>query len=199
MSRSSSVRKADLPEAAVDTIALIGSRIRELRRVKEMTLQSLASGTGLSLSMLSLVERGKTSPSIGTLIAISSALDVHMGDLLAPPERVPHAPVSRAEDQPVFETPEGVRRRLLRDDRQNGVEIAINDYAARSGSATVPLRHDGYEYGVVLEGELTVELDGRAHALKNGDLISYSSSRSHRIWNYTGRRARALWINLHHS
>ena len=137
MPRPSPVRKADLPDAAVDTIALIGNRIRELRTLKGMTLQSLAAGTGLSLSMLSLVERGKTSPSIGTLIAISSALDVHMGDLLAPAERAPQEPVSRAKDQPVFQTPEGVRRRILRDDRQNGVEIAINEYAARSGSATV--------------------------------------------------------------
>jgi len=189
----------DLPDAAVDTIALIGNRIRDLRRLKGMTLQALAAGTGLSLSMLSLVERGKTSPSIGTLIAISSALDVHMGDLLAPAAKAPHEPVSRAKDQPVFQTPEGVRRRILRDDRQNGVEIAINEYAARSGSATVPLRHEGYEYGVVLQGELTVEIDDRTHTLKSGDLISYSSTRSHRIWNYTGRRARALWINLHHS
>ena len=61
----------------------------------------------------------------------------------------------------------------------------------------MPVHHDGHEYGIVLEGELTVELDGVAHKLKAGDLISYSSSRDHRIWNYSSRKAKALWVNLH--
>src|SRR5918992_904002 len=63
------------------TVVRIGTRIRTLRSERNLTLQSLAESTGLSSSMLSLVERGKTSPSIGTLVAISSALGVHMSDL----------------------------------------------------------------------------------------------------------------------
>ena len=177
------------------TLATIGARIRQFRTQKGLTLQALGRVTGLSPSMLSLVERGKTSPSIGTLIAICSALEVHMSDLLAPhPVKVD--PVSRVAEQAVFRTTEGVQRRILRDDRLNGVEIAINEYAPATGSAPAPLRHDGFEYGVVLEGELTVELDGKPHKLKGGDLIAYDSARGHRIWNYAGRRARALWINL---
>jgi uncharacterized cupin superfamily protein len=48
----------------------------------------------------------------------------------------------------------------------------------------------------VLEGKLTVEVDGSRHVLHQGDLISYESSRDHRIWNYGADRARALWVNL---
>ena len=81
--------------------------------------------------------------------------------------------MSRVAEQPVFRTDEGVQRRILRDDRLNGVEIAINEYAPETGSAPVPVHHEGYEYGIVLDGELTVELDGKTHKLKSGDLISY--------------------------
>ena len=98
--------------------------------------------------------------------------------------------------RPWSQTREGVERRILRDDRLNGVEIAINQYAPGTGSAPVPVHHDGYEYGILIEGELTVELDGKTHRLKSGDLISYDSARNHRIWNFSGRRARALWVNL---
>jgi quercetin dioxygenase-like cupin family protein len=89
-----------------------------------------------------------------------------------------------------------VERRILRDDRVNGVEIAINQYAPDTGSAPIPIHHEGFEYGVVLDGQLTVELDGKTHTLKPGDLISYDSARNHRIWNHGGRKARALWVNL---
>ena len=132
---------AGAPEDATgDTIALIGNRIRDLRKMRSMPLRALAESTGISMSMLSLVERGKTSPSIGTLIAICSALEVHMSDLLAP-HAVKVDPVSRVAEQAVFRTTEGVQRRILWDDRLNGVEIAINEYAPATGSAPAPLRH----------------------------------------------------------
>jgi transcriptional regulator with XRE-family HTH domain len=188
--------RATLSDAAEDAIAMIGTRIRDIRTMKSMPLRALAESTGLSMSMLSLVERGKTSPSIGTLIAICSALDVHMADLLAPANLVRVSPVSRVAEQPVIQTREGVERRILRDDRANGVEVAINQYAPNTGSAPIPIHHEGYEYGVVLEGQLTVELDGKVLEVNAGDLISYDSARGHRIWNYTNRRARALWLNL---
>jgi transcriptional regulator with XRE-family HTH domain len=185
-----------LGDSTEDAIALIGTRIRDLRTMKGMPLRALADRTGLSMSMLSLVERGKASPSIGTLIAICSALDVHMADLLAPVNLVRQSPVSRAEEQPVVQTQPGVDRRILRDDRVNGVEIAINQYAPDTGSAPMPIHHEGFEYGVVLEGQLTVELDGTVHTLKPGDLISYDSAKNHRIRNDGPRKARALWVNL---
>ena len=195
MAKQATALAGGLGDTVDDAIALIGGRIRNLRKMRSMSLRALAESTGISMSMLSLVERGKASPSIGTLMAICSALEVHMGDLLAP-ALVKVEPVSRVAEQSVFRTKEGVQRRILRDDRLNGVEIAINEYAARTGSAPVPVHHEGHEYGIVLDGELTVELDGNTHKLKGGDLISYDSARGHRIWNYTGRRARALWINL---
>jgi transcriptional regulator with XRE-family HTH domain len=196
VAREAVARTIDQSAQAVDTIAAIGARIRALRLQRDMTLQRLGELTGLSASMLSLVERGRTSPSIGTLIVVCSALDVHMSDLLAGHGRLLRSPLSRSDEQPAIVTAEGVLRRILRDDRLRDVEIAINEYAPRTGSAAGPLSHAGYEYGVCLEGELTVELDGATYVLRPGDLISYESARAHRIWNYGRRRARALWINL---
>jgi transcriptional regulator with XRE-family HTH domain len=178
------------------TLATIGARIRQFRTQKGLTLQALGRITGLSPSMLSLVERGKTSPSIGTLIVICSALEVHMSDLVAMEERAARDPVSRRGEQAVFQTAAGVLRRVLRADHVRGVEIAINEYAPDTGSAIAPVHHAGFEYGIVLEGKLTVEVDGTRHVLQPGDLISYESSRDHRIWNYGTDRAKALWVNL---
>jgi transcriptional regulator with XRE-family HTH domain len=200
--RTAKMRTRGAPQASETsiemdyTLATIGARIRQFRTQKGLTLQALGRITGLSPSMLSLVERGKTSPSIGTLIVICSALEVHMSDLVAMEERLPRDPVSRRAEQPVFQTAAGVLRRVLRADHVRGVEIAINEYAPDTGSAAAPVHHAGFEYGVVLEGKLTVEVDGVRHVLHPGDLISYESSRDHRIWNYGAERAKALWLNL---
>ncbi len=199
MTKQPPLEAEEIPVEAADTLAIIGARIREFRSQKELTLQALGALTGLSPSMLSLVERGRTSPSIGTLVAISSALEVHMSDLLSAEARPSPDPVSRANEQPIFETSRGVLRRILRDDRNRGVEIAINEYVPKTGSSASPVHHPGFEYGIVLEGELTVEVDGTRHVLRPGDLISYDSSRGHRIWNYGAERARALWVNLERS
>lgn len=186
----------DVSETTASTLAAIGLRIRATRQRQGMTLQKLGEESGLSPSMLSLVERGRASPSIGSLIVISNALGVTMSDLVTGDATPDSDPVVRVEDQQIVETADHVVRRLIRQDRSRGVSIAINEYAPHTGSAPTPITHDGYEYGFVLEGELTVEVEGTAHKLRPGDLISYESRRPHRIWNHSRRQVRTLWFNL---
>ncbi len=179
------------------TLAAIGARIRELRLGKGLTLQQLGTLADLSPSMLSLVERGKASPSIATLIMVCSALDIHMGELLTDADPSRHNLVSRASEQSVVELGQGVLRRILREDRARGVHIALDEFEPDTGSGDVPVRHPGYEFAVVLEGRLTIQVDDTEHLLTAGDLISYESTRDHRTWNHGPGRARALWINLY--
>lgn len=189
-----------LAEAAANTVQAIGTRIRQLRIDRDQTQQMLADATGLSPSLLSLVERGKTSPSIGTLVAVSHALGVHMSDLVTPDVARLGTPVVPVRDQPVFNSEAiGHLRRIAADDRVRGLEIAINEFEPGGSSALSDLHHGGFEYGLVLEGELTVSLDGSDHELGVGDLIAYESSRPHRITNTGPGTARAVWVNLDRS
>lgn len=183
-------------ETTAQAILTIGNRIRELRGQRGMTLQALATASGLSPSMLSLIERGRTSPSIGSLVVIARGLQVGMSDLLADEVDREDKLIVRSAEARVVETARHVVRRLLREDLKRGISIAINEYAPHTGSAERPISHDGYEFGFVLEGVLTVEIDGRKYKLNPGDLISYSSARKHRLWNHENRKVRTLWFNL---
>ena len=178
-----------------EVLAVIGGSIRRLRAQKRMTLQALATATGLSASMLSLLERGKTGPSIGTLVVIASALGTSMTELLGNERPEDHA-ISRRGTQAIYATAAGVQRRVLKNDPANQVEIAINEYEPGTSSAMQPITHDGFEFGVVLEGALDVTLNDRIYRLDEGDLVSYRSTDPHRIANPGNRRARALWVNL---
>lgn len=174
----------------------LGGRIRALRVEQGLTLQMIAERTGLSSSMVSMVERGRTSPSIGTLIAISSALGVHMADLFELDVDGSRDAVQRAADHQIVETASGVLRRLVQVDPRRGLELVVNEYEPGTASSVQVTHHGGYEYGYVLEGTLTVELQHTAHHLEPGDSIAFESTRPHRIVNGGRRRARAVWVNL---
>ena len=52
------------------------------------------------------------------------------------------------------------------------------------------------QYGLVLEGDLTIEIDGVQTVLHSGDIVSLKSTRLHKIWNYSDRKATTIWFNL---
>jgi len=177
-------------------VAAIGNRLRILRQEREMTLQALAEATALSPSMLSLVERGRAAPSIQSLIVIANALNVTMSDLIVTEEPGEERIVIRTSDQPFVKTAQDAIRRVLREDRSRGISLAVNEYEPETGSSLKRGAHSGFEYGFVLEGTLTVELENVTYQLKAGDLISFESRRPHRFWNNGSKRVRTLWINL---
>ncbi|MFC8501812.1 helix-turn-helix domain-containing protein [Pedococcus sp. NPDC057267] len=178
------------------TIAEIGARIRGLRNRRGQTLKDLATETGVSVSMLSMLERGVASASIGTLVSVASALGVHMYDLFDRPAPLDVSPVTRLEDQAVGVTREGAARRVALYDAVSGVELAINTYAAGSASSPAPTHHRGREFGVVIAGRLEVELGGEVHRLEPGDAVAYPSTSPHRIHNPSVEESIAVWINL---
>ena len=178
-----------------ETMRRVGGQIRQIRRRRDLTLQQLSEQTGTSVSMLSMLERGIATPSIGTLVAVSSALGMHMSDLFEAPE-TSRSPLRRYTDQAVVNTTEGVVRRLVHNDVQRGVEMVVNEYAPGTSSGSEATHHAGTEFGVLLSGILTVEVDGSRYDLVPGDGISYSSSLPHRFINTGSVPASAVWVNL---
>ena len=60
---------------------VIGETIRGLRKDRNLTLKQMARRTGLSVSLLSQIERAESSASISSLYKIATALDVRIQDL----------------------------------------------------------------------------------------------------------------------
>ncbi|MDR5684440.1 MAG: XRE family transcriptional regulator [Armatimonadota bacterium] len=186
-------RAPDLAEA----LRNLGSAIREWRTARRLTLGQVARRTGVSASMISLVERGIANPSIGTLIAIADALEIPVSELFGHGGVWRYDPVVRREAQPVFETRPGVRRRLAVRDPVVDVELAENSYEPGESSADSPIKHRGRELGVVLQGRLRVQLGDQSFVLREGDAIAFSSTVPHRFTNVGRGAARTIWVNLH--
>lgn len=171
----------------------IGQRIRELRKDRGMTLQALAEASGVSSSMLSLVERALATPSIESLIQVGEALSINIANLFEIDDAASEL-VVRADDAEVIRTDETVIRRILRNEAAPGVSIEITDILPGADWFPAETRPSGFTHGLVIEGELAVEVDGRSYALSAGDLISFASIRQSRISNASAAPVRTVWL-----
>jgi mannose-6-phosphate isomerase-like protein (cupin superfamily) len=149
--------------------------------------------------MLSMIERGRSNPSIGTLHALADAFGVRMSELLhsiEPPDQ--HSIVRRAENQEVIRAGSGVERRIMIGDTARGYELAENRYEPGTASNRAPLHHQGYEFGFVLEGQLEVTVGDRVYVARTGDAIQLDSRLPHRFRNPGPHVTRTLWVNITH-
>jgi len=100
----------------MDINTRIARRVRELRDERGFTLDALAERSGVSRSMISLIERGQSSPTAAVLDKLAAGLAVTMASLFEEPARdaAPPSPLSRQADQPVWSDPASgyVRRNL---------------------------------------------------------------------------------------
>src|SRR5919204_384575 len=102
-SMSSMQDRASAP-AVADINARIAARVRELRAARGLTLDTLAARCGVSRSMLSLVERGESSPTAVVLEKIAGGLGVSLATLFDD-AGAPTSPLSRREDRATWRDP----------------------------------------------------------------------------------------------
>jgi transcriptional regulator with XRE-family HTH domain len=194
----------------------IGSRLRIARMQQGMSLRSVASALGVSASLISQVETGKTQPSVSTLYALVTHLGISIDELLgltspnaaadapnAPDAASPvvplpspgRTPVQRSEDNAVLEMENGVRwERLASGDGPADAILVTYDPGASSSIEGKLMRHAGVEYAYLLEGELTVQVDFDTYTLRAGDSLHFDSVRPHLYSNRTPRIARGIWF-----
>lgn len=178
-------------------VTAIGRKIRERRTGRGLTLARLAEKTGVSTSLVSQLERGGINPSISLLKAVADALETPLADLLAEEgAAAPRpSPVMRARERKIIGWEGGVRFGLLSRELDLGCEFIFNEWPPGATTGRRAYVHDGVECGVVLQGELEVEMEDGVHPLKPGDSITFRSSTPHRISNRGPKTAKAVWVN----
>jgi transcriptional regulator with XRE-family HTH domain len=181
----------------------MGERLREARTSRGLTLRKLAERTGLSAAMLCHIEKGQANPTVQSLAAIADALGCPPSGLFAdaagpvPPEAGPCCSVLPAARRSWRELDGGIRVSPLTGGPGAGVNFVEVTYPPGASSGDKPFRHAGREWGLILEGALTVDIpDGRL-VLGPGDSIVLDSELPHRFSNPGPLTMRALWANFY--
>lgn len=158
----------------------VGRRVRALRQQRSLSLEALAERSGVSVSMLSTVERGQKVPSIMVMSQIATALDTSIGRLLDE-EKALRVIVVRAAEQRVIKDPAGIERRSL-SPVLPGVEFELMRMTVAPGADVgtfPPHRAGSREYLAVESGTLTVILAGTDYVLRAGDSLYHDGDCVH--------------------
>ncbi|WP_181706367.1 cupin domain-containing protein [Chthonobacter rhizosphaerae] len=187
-------RSVEVQESAEALGRRLGSEIRALRQARDMTLTRLSEETGLSIGLLSQVERGLSEPSVKALHLIATALGVTVGfffrdDGAAAEDGI----VVRRDGRKRLDYSGGIFDELLSPSLDGALELLLCRLAPGSTSGDEPYAHEGEEAGYVLAGTLDLVVDGVHHRLAAGDSFGFASTRPHRYGNPGSKETVVLW------
>lgn len=106
------------------------------------------------------------------------------------------SPMVHANSRPIIELKGGVTWSRLTALAEAGAEFLEIAYEPGAMSGANMSHHEGREFGLILEGELVLELGFESYALHNGDSIIFDSTIPHRLINKSNQSMRALWVVL---
>lgn len=178
-------------------IAAVGLQVRQLRRQRHLTLDELSRRSGVSIGLISQIERGRGNPSFNTLVQLAHALDASIGRLFHAADE--HSPVVRRTERRKLDlhhgaVDDGAVHELLTPTLDRALEVVWVEAPPGYSTAETPFTHGGEEVGVVLSGTHEVYLDGVRYVLEAGDSISYSSTIPHWYANSGPAPVTAIWI-----
>jgi len=213
---SSIATEAAGSEDLIRTRSLIGIRLREARRRYGVGVRELSRQVPCSASLISQIEHGRSLPSVSTLYALTAALGVSMDSLFAealddhvlalevgtPVEdqvRWTGRPaIQRGDRRRVLTLERGVRWEFLTPTPEASAGFMEVQYAAGAESSVDghSTRHNGREFSLVLEGELSAQIGFEDYRLAPGDSLAFDSTLPHRFWNDGDVPTRAVFFVL---
>jgi transcriptional regulator with XRE-family HTH domain len=161
----------------------VGFEVRRLRKSLELTVSDLGAAAGISAGMLSKIENGTISPSLGTLDAVAKALNVPISQLFAETDERRDCSFVRAGTGVRIDR-RGTKSGHLYDllGHSLGGTIVVEPYLITLAKEAVPythFRHAGVEFIYMLSGKVTYRHGHRAYLLQPGDALFFDAAARH--------------------
>ncbi len=178
---------------------LVRDRVHTLRKSKGLTLEQLASISGVSRSMLSQIERGGANPTLGIAFRIAQAFGMSLGDLVDVAANTGRIDVVRSADH----------SSLFRDDDQCRIrtlsplhlekDVEFYELTLKAGGSLVSAAHfEGTrEFLTVEQGRLRLTSGEESTELGPGDSAHYPADVPHRIDNLDAGEAVAFLVDIY--
>lgn len=182
-----------------EVLKRIGARLRAARVERKLTLEQVASAAGLTKGFLSQLERGESSASIASLLALCSVLDVSIAALLddAAGAIALDPVIRRADRTTMYLGGEGVTDYLVSPTRDRRFEVFEThlEPLGSPGEQQYSLETElGFAY--IVQGRLEFRLGSTTHVLQVGDTITYSPRDNHTFRNPSAtREAVVIFLN----
>lgn len=172
----------------------VGTRLRMLRVDAGLSIRALAEMSGLNVNTLSLIENGKTSPSVSTLQQLAQGLGVPVTEFfqtLKGDKTVVH---QKGDGRPRARFEYGIIEDLGAGMTRFGAEPLIVTLEAEADSGEKPIVHTGREFIYCLEGRVVYTVDSESFDLEPGDSLFFEAYLPHRWRNSDEKPSRVLLV-----
>ena len=177
----------------------LGSRVRDLRKARNWTLEQAAQQAGLARSTLSKVENGQMSPTYDALKKLAVGLDISVPQLFTPPvkDQINGRMVITKNGQGTAHATTTYEHELLADGL---TKKQMLPYRARVLARSIDefdgwVRHDGEEFLYVLTGVIRLYTEFyEPIEMRRGDTAYYDASMGHNVVSLSDEDATILWV-----
>lgn len=192
------MKKGAVNKAEQDIVETdIGSRLKTLRKARKLTITELALLANVSAGAISQIERNLTNPTVRMLEQLRLVLKVPLSAFLEEDRfllRGAEHYVRRREERPHFNVGKrGIAKEMLSPSGDHDMQFMYIRIPPGVRSDEM-LIGQGEKAGLVIEGELTLEVGGETLSLATGDSFQFKSHLPHTIFNHTDNDVRVLWI-----
>ena len=172
----------------------VGSRLREMRQERGKSMRALARLSGLSTNALSMIERGRTSPSVSTLYKISEALEVPITAFFRTEPARDKVVFCKAPERTRISFQRGLWEGLGGEFFIGQVEPFMLSLESGASSGLYGMKHSGHEFVLCLRGQLEYEVEDQRFVLDPGDSLLFAARMRHRWRNYGKTVANVLIV-----
>lgn len=177
----------------------LGSRLRQARRKRGMSIRELGGKAALSTGMVSQIERGLSTPSLRSLRLLANALEVPVSYFFAdtPASKKERRHIVRSHQRKRLMVPStGVVQEIISPEGPGSIEIYEIQLEPDATSDGEMYSHDGEKAGLVLSGTLGLRLEDEDYLLEPGDSFRFPSTMPHRMSNPTSGKVHLIWVVL---
>jgi transcriptional regulator with XRE-family HTH domain len=172
----------------------VGSRIRELREQRGLSLRALAEMCDVSPNTVSLIERSLSSPCVDTLQRLANGLGVPIAALFETEESPARLVLTQSTDRMRSRCPGMTIEHLASGLADHAFASFVITMDPGASTNITPIEHSGAEWVYCLEGLVEYEVEGREYPLTPGDNLLFDASLPHRWRNPGPEQAHMLLI-----
>ena len=175
---------------------MVGRNLRDLRNRRGLSLRALAERSSLNVNTLSLVENGKSSPSVGTLQQLAQALDVPITTFFETEQVEKRVVFTPAEQRPFAAFGSTQMQNFGKDLAGKVVQPFVVTLQPGMGSGDRMIVHTGHEFVYCLEGTIRYQIGQEEFNLQKGDSIVFEAHLPH-CWENKGEEVAQILLTLY--
>jgi transcriptional regulator with XRE-family HTH domain len=163
----------------------VGVTLRKLREERDLSIRALARESGISANALSMIERGRSSPSVSTLYKVAGALGIPITTLFGDKPEQREIVFTKAAARTRVAFTRGLWEGLGGEMFTGRVEPFALTLESGAHSGVKPIIHSGHEFVLCLRGQLEYQVENETFRLETGDSLLFVSHLKHR-WRNPG-------------